>query len=59
MGESPFELSSRVGFLAELANVAGRAGLRSRFGDAYGLTISTGANAGTKVTLRLPKYNSA
>ena len=30
--------------------------LRSRFGDAYGLTISTGANAGTKVTLRLPKY---
>ena len=30
--------------------------LRSRFGDAYGLTISTGSNAGTKVTLRLPKY---
>jgi len=29
--------------------------LRSRFGDAYGLTISTGANAGTKVTVRLPK----
>ena len=33
--------------------------LRSRFGDAYGLTISTGSNAGTKVTLRLPKYNPA
>ena len=31
--------------------------LRSRLGDAYGLTISTGSDAGTKVTIRLPKYN--
>lgn len=29
--------------------------LRSRFGAEYGLTISTGANAGTKATIRLPK----
>ena len=33
--------------------------LRSRFGDAYGLTISTGANAGTKVSMRLPKSAQA
>ncbi len=29
--------------------------LRARFGAEYGLTISTGANAGTKATVRLPK----
>lgn len=30
--------------------------LRSTFGPEYGLTIETGRNAGTKVTVRLPKY---
>jgi len=30
--------------------------LRSTFGPEYGLTIETGADAGTKVTIRLPKY---
>ena len=30
--------------------------LRSTFGQEYGLTIETGRNAGTKVTIRLPKY---
>ena len=30
--------------------------LRSIFGDEYGLQIETGPNAGTKVTIRLPKY---
>ncbi len=30
--------------------------LRSTFGAEYGLTIETGAGAGTKVTIRLPKY---
>lgn len=29
--------------------------LRSHFGDEFGLTISTGTNAGTKVTIRVPK----
>lgn len=31
--------------------------LRSTFGDEYGLTIETGKNAGTEITLRLPKYH--
>ncbi len=31
--------------------------LRSTFGDEYGLTIETGRNAGTEVTIRLPKYH--
>ena len=30
--------------------------LRSTFGPEYGLVIETGANAGTKVTIRLPKF---
>lgn len=30
--------------------------LRSTFGPEYGLTIETGRNAGTKITVRLPKY---
>ncbi len=32
--------------------------LRSSFGPEYGLSIETGANAGTKVTIRLPKYSA-
>ena len=31
--------------------------LRSTFGPEYGLVIETGANAGTKVTIRLPKFD--
>ena len=30
--------------------------LRSTFGQEYGLTIETGRNAGTKISIRLPKY---
>lgn len=32
--------------------------LRSTFGPEYGLVIETGADAGTKVTMRLPKYSA-
>ncbi len=32
--------------------------LRSTFGPEYGLTIETGANAGTKVSIRLPKFSA-
>ena len=31
--------------------------LRSTFGNEYGLTIETGKNAGTEITIRLPKYH--
>lgn len=37
-----------------LANVDER--LRSTFGDDYGLVVETGQGAGTKVTVRIPKY---
>jgi len=37
-----------------LANVDER--LRSAFGDEYGLVVETAAGAGTKVTVRVPKY---
>lgn len=37
-----------------LANVDER--LRSMFGDVYGLVIDTGPGAGTKVSLRIPKF---
>ncbi|GIH25961.1 signal transduction histidine kinase [Acrocarpospora phusangensis] len=37
-----------------LANVDER--LRQVYGDEYGLVVETGEGAGTKVTLRLPKY---
>jgi two-component system LytT family sensor kinase len=56
----------------ELADVlAGRAGgqsvglrnvderLRATFGNDHGLTIETGVGAGTKVTMRLPKFDLA
>ncbi len=33
--------------------------LRATFGRDHGLTIETGLGAGTKVTMRLPKYSSA
>ncbi len=31
--------------------------LRSTFGNEYGLTIETGKNTGTEITIRLPKYH--
>jgi two-component system LytT family sensor kinase len=37
-----------------LGNVDGR--LRSAFGDEYGLVVETAPGAGTKVTLRVPKF---
>jgi two-component system LytT family sensor kinase len=37
-----------------LANVDER--LRSVYGDAYGLVVETAPGAGTKVSLRIPKY---
>ena len=37
-----------------LGNVDGR--LRSAFGDEYGLVVETAPGAGTKVTLRIPKF---
>jgi two-component system LytT family sensor kinase len=37
-----------------LANVDER--LRTVFGSAYGLTVETAPGAGTKVTVRAPKY---
>ena len=37
-----------------LGNVDGR--LRSAYGDEYGLVVETAPGAGTKVTLRVPKF---
>jgi two-component system LytT family sensor kinase len=37
-----------------LGNVDGR--LRSVFGDDYGLVVETAPGAGTKVTVRIPKF---
>jgi two-component system, LytTR family, sensor kinase len=37
-----------------LGNVDGR--LRSTFGDDYGLVVETAPGAGTKVTVRVPKF---
>ena len=37
-----------------LGNVDER--LRSTFGDDYGLVVETAPGAGTKVTVRVPKY---
>jgi len=39
-----------------LGNVDAR--LRQVYGDAYGLVVETGLDAGTKVTFRVPKYSS-
>jgi len=38
-----------------LANVDER--LRSTYGDEYGLVVETAPGAGTKVTVRVPKYS--
>jgi len=47
-------LSGDPGEHVGLANVDER--LRSSFGDDYGLVVETGPMAGTKVTLRVPKF---
>jgi two-component system LytT family sensor kinase len=47
-------LSGEPGDHVGLANVDER--LRTAFGDDHGLVVETGPNAGTKVTLRVPKY---
>ena len=47
----------RGGESVGLRNVDER--LRATFGDDHGLTIETGVGAGTKVTMRLPKFSPA
>jgi two-component system LytT family sensor kinase len=37
-----------------LGNVDGR--LRNAFGDGYGLVVETAPGAGTRVTVRVPKF---
>ncbi|MFF5265215.1 sensor histidine kinase [Actinomadura viridis] len=49
-GEAASETAAGIG----LANVDAR--LRQVYGDEYGLAVETGPGAGTKVTLRVPKY---
>lgn len=59
VGIEPDRLSAALsgsGDTSHLGILAVDTRLRHRFGPDYGLTISTGANAGTKVTVRLPKY---
>ena len=50
-------LSGDPGDHVGLANVDER--LRTTFGDDHGLTVATGPMAGTKVTMRVPKYAQA
>ena len=50
-------LSGEPGDHVGLANVDER--LRTAFGDDHGLVVETGPGAGTKVTLRVPKYAEA
>jgi two-component system LytT family sensor kinase len=60
IGVDPAQLASllggrgRGGQSVGLRNVDER--LRATFGDDHGLTIETGVGAGTKVTMRLPKF---
>jgi two-component system LytT family sensor kinase len=49
-GSDGSEMAAGIG----LANVDDR--LRQVYGDEYGLAVETGPGAGTKVTLRVPKY---
>lgn len=59
VGIEPERLSealSGTGDTSHLGILAVDTRLRHRFGADYGLTISTGEDAGTKVTVRLPKY---
>jgi two-component system LytT family sensor kinase len=39
-----------------LANVDER--LRTTFGEEFGLVVETGPNAGTKVSMRIPKFRA-
>lgn len=50
-------LSGEPGEHVGLANVDER--LRQTFGDDHGLVVETGPQAGTKVTMRIPKYAEA
>ncbi|HSO03824.1 MAG TPA: ATP-binding protein, partial [Candidatus Limnocylindrales bacterium] len=50
-------LSGAPGDHVGLANVDER--LRSTYGDDHGLTVETAPGAGTKVTMRIPKYAEA
>jgi two-component system LytT family sensor kinase len=57
-GELADVLSGRAGSQSVgLRNVDER--LRATFGNDHGLTIETGVGAGTKVTMRLPKFDLA
>ncbi|GLZ04221.1 signal transduction histidine kinase [Actinomadura sp. NBRC 104412] len=53
-GEGADRVRSETAAGIGLANVDDR--LRQVYGDEYGLAVETGPGAGTKVTLRVPKY---
>jgi len=50
------EIGPEVGQHVGLANVDER--LRAAFGDAFGLVVETGLGAGTKVSMRVPKFRA-
>jgi two-component system LytT family sensor kinase len=52
-GEDTVEAGQHVG----LSNVDDR--LRSVFGDEFGLVVETAPGAGTKVSMRIPKFHPA
>jgi len=52
-GEEPVEAGQHVG----LSNVDDR--LRSVFGNEFGLVVETAPGAGTKVSMRVPKFHPA
>jgi two-component system LytT family sensor kinase len=59
VGEDPERMREVLAGVTEsesigLGNVDGR--LRTAFGDAYGLVVETAPGAGTKVTMRVPKF---
>ena len=59
VGEDPERVREVLAGVSEsdsigLGNVDGR--LRTAFGDEYGLVVETGPGAGTKVTVRVPKF---
>jgi two-component system, LytTR family, sensor kinase len=49
--EEPGDVGQHVG----LSNVDER--LRAVFGDQFGLVVETGPGAGTKVSMRIPKFH--
>jgi len=50
-GEDPTDAGQHVG----LSNVDDR--LRSVFGDKFGLVVETAPGAGTKISMRVPKFH--